>query len=952
MLSGALAPGRANADTATINFDAYTPGSIHNQDGWSSSGAYDHAVANNTYGYSNFGARSLRMSNAVTSGSFGDQTFSRSLAEEAGETSAENGGLSGGPRQRYFEAQWDFASTVTTSVQTGLSVVASPDRGDGARMSWVQMRDEPAGLAVAFNEYISATVPVTGFIQTDLATGLDRTLTHTIRIRMWFADGLSNDVVQVYVDGVLRITGRSWEDYFRYVEGNPTRTVDSILFRTAGTAAPATAGFGFVIDNLNLFSGPIVQCTMTCYVNATTGNDVFPGSSPDLPKRTIQAAVNQASAGGSVIVAAGTYTEAVNITQNNLTLIGTSGPQSTTIVGPRPSVVPGADTLTFSASDALVDGFTITRAGNSVAEWNDARTQGVTFNGTGNILRNAIVTGNRNGVLFGLSSNSVISSDVTNNRTGVHIINQSGNNILRNNNITNNWTIGVLFRQDLSVGGNIIEHNNITGNWYSQLDDRGNPGGITRTIELNYFGLSPFSTTVQNTSGEPGYAAQIPVAYGGTAVPPASAPVFVVNTQDPNPNGDSGGRGNLNVNRLDFEPWLCSGIDTSLAVGFQPNISILCDSAPPDTTITSAPASPTNTTSATFIFTGTDSITPLANLSFQCRLDAGAWSPCTSPQAYTGLADGAHTFDVRASDPAGMLDPTPSTHTWTVDATPPDTIIITAPPAIDSTSATFVFTGTDGAGTGVAGFACRLDGGTWSACTSPAVYTDLSGGPHIFDMRAVDVAGNTDPSPATHAWTVDASLPNTVITASPGSQSNSATADFSFSGSDDTTPPGSLTFECRLDGSAWGACANPKSYTGLSEGAHLFAVRARDLGGNVDPSPAEFNWTVDLTAPDTTITSGPLLVTTTPTATFTFTGTDNLTTPSALTYECNLDLGGWSACASPRTYTGLGGGLHVLRVRAVDAAGNADATPAVYNWTIEGVQPSDKNIYLPIIFKQ
>ncbi len=265
----------AQADSASIAFEqpTYTLGSINGQDGWSSTGSagsgcavYDHAVAANTYGYAAFGAQSLRMSNAVTSGCFGDHTFSKSLADEAGETAAQGGGLSGGTRQAHFEAQWDFASTVPGAEQPGLSVVASPDRGDGARMSWIQMADTPTGLAVNFYDYQDGAVETAGtctagsnFILTNVASGLDRTVPHTVKVTMNLVDGQNNDVVKVYVDGVLKHTGTSWEGYFNYCEGNPTRTVDSILFRTGGAAAPATAGKGFVIDNLTLSSGPLTS---------------------------------------------------------------------------------------------------------------------------------------------------------------------------------------------------------------------------------------------------------------------------------------------------------------------------------------------------------------------------------------------------------------------------------------------------------------------------------------------------------------------------------------------------------------------------------------------------------------------------------------------------------------------------------------------------------------------
>jgi hypothetical protein len=268
VLTVALTAAVAFADSVgPIDFEAptYVVGDINGQDGWKSTGPYDHAVAAQSL-HSSLDSQSLRISNAITSGSFGDHTFSKELVSEAGETTAQGDGVSG-PRRNYFEARFKVASAVPTAEQPGLQVSISPDRGDGARMSWIQVLDTPTGLQVNFSEYRDSA-PFGGavgdpagcgvednFVQTTLASGLDRTKVHRIELEMKFREGPRNDEVKVIVNGAVKIVGTSWEDYFRYCEGNPTRTVDSLLFRTAGVAAPATLGKGFLIDRLALFSG-------------------------------------------------------------------------------------------------------------------------------------------------------------------------------------------------------------------------------------------------------------------------------------------------------------------------------------------------------------------------------------------------------------------------------------------------------------------------------------------------------------------------------------------------------------------------------------------------------------------------------------------------------------------------------------------------------------------------
>ncbi len=141
--------------------------------------------------------------------------------------------------------------------------------------------------------------------------------------------------------------------------------------------------------------------------------------------------------------------------------------------------------------------------------------------------------------------------------------------------------------------------------------------------------------------------------------------------------------------------------------------------------------------------------------SFECKLDAAAFAACASPADLSGLVDGAHTFSVRAIDAVGNVDASPASRTFTVDTTAPDTTITGGPAegsTISSASASFEFVG-DPAGD-TASFECKLDGGAFAACTSPAGLTALADGAHTFSVRAIDAAGNVDASPATRAFTV------------------------------------------------------------------------------------------------------------------------------------------------------------------------------------------------------
>ena len=185
------------------------------------------------------------------------------------------------------------------------------------------------------------------------------------------------------------------------------------------------------------------------------------------------------------------------------------------------------------------------------------------------------------------------------------------------------------------------------------------------------------------------------------------------------------------------------------------------DTIAPETLLTSTPSNPTNSSNAGFAFSGADSGSGVA--SFACALDGGAFVPCASGVTYTGLADGGHTFAVRAVDAAGNVDATPETYAWSVDSTPPETVLDSTPasPTVN-TNALFLFHGAD-SGTGVAGFECVLDGVAFGPCTSGAAHAGLADGSHTFAVRAVDAVGNVDASPAAFTWVVDTAGPSLTV---------------------------------------------------------------------------------------------------------------------------------------------------------------------------------------------
>jgi len=346
------------------------------------------------------------------------------------------------------------------------------------------------------------------------------------------------------------------------------------------------------------------------------------------------------------------------------------------------------------------------------------------------------------------------------------------------------------------------------------------------------------------------------------------------------------------------------------------------DTAAPDTTIAEAPEPFSRLGQATFRFSSDD-----PSATFECRIDSETAQPCRSPYART-LPDGPHSFSVRAVDAAGNGDDTPAERLWTIDTVAPDTMLTSGPPAADnSVTAQFAFRSDEAN----VSFDCSVDNAGYLPCTSGAAFAIIGDGPHAFAVRARDRAGNLDPSPAIYAWSVDTSTPDTQILSGPPDASAVTGATFTFISPD---AGGGATFQCALDGAAFAACTSPRAYASLAEGSHSFAVRVRDAVGNFDPSPAIRSWVVDLTPPATTIVTGPSGTLPIASASVTFTANE-----LNVSFACSLDGAAFAACTSPAGFTALAQGPHTFAVRATDAAGHSDATPATAAWTVDTVAP-------------
>jgi hypothetical protein len=273
----------------------------------------------------------------------------------------------------------------------------------------------------------------------------------------------------------------------------------------------------------------------------------------------------------------------------------------------------------------------------------------------------------------------------------------------------------------------------------SNLVDTPGPGGgaLSGELDLLVRDITSPGSPVPVYTGKIG--ALTPIALGSLSAGDSRVYEFRVSFPDAGPGAENAYQGSSMSVQFDW-----AAVDNST------------DTDPPQTTITSRPAALSASPNATFAFNADE-----PGSTFECSLDGAGFAPCTSPASYPGLADGSHTFDVRATDASTNTDPTPDNATWTVDDTAP-IVSLDDPGSLLHGTVALAPTADDGTGSGIAAVTVQRSpsgAGTWTAIGTSWNTKGVDDGVYDLRARATDNAGNTAVSPL-RTVTVDNGAPS------------------------------------------------------------------------------------------------------------------------------------------------------------------------------------------------
>jgi len=425
-------------------------------------------------------------------------------------------------------------------------------------------------------------------------------------------------------------------------------------------------------------------------------------------------------------------------------------------------------------------------------------------------------------------------------------------------------------------------------------------------------------------------------------------------------------------------------------------LSAFAASGPPTPSISSGPANPTNSTSASFTYTDSGTVAK-----FQCALDSNAnasFVDCGTKKpssiSYSNLSAASHTFYVRAVVTTGANAGTssPASYTWTVDRTPPTVQSITAadPNPTGASSVRWTVTFSEP----VTGVAASNFTTSVSGISGNTNVTSVSGGGSVYTVTAntgattssgsgteklvlssagsiKDLAGNgLAGAPYTGtSYTVDHLAPKVQSMALAGpSPTNASSVSWTVTFSEPVNGVATSNFSL-----SWSGITGTPTVTGVSGGPTVYTVTAStgssagnsgslqlrltsagsikdNVGNGLTGVP--FNgpsYAIDkLTPPPPSIQQRPPTYSASTSASFSFaddsdndndSGAGDQDDLSGATLYCSLDGAPATVCTSPKSYTNLSQGQHTFAVYAVDTAGNQSTTTTV-TWTVDTVAPT------------
>ena len=395
-------------------------------------------------------------------------------------------------------------------------------------------------------------------------------------------------------------------------------------------------------------------------------------------------------------------------------------------------------------------------------------------------------------------------------------------------------------------------------------------------------------------------------------------------------------------------------------------------SSPPDTAIDSGPTGTIGQSSAMFVFHGSDT-----DDTFQCSLDGAPWATCTSPQQYSSLTDGTHTFQVRAVNSAGEMDPTPAESSWSVDTIAP-AVTLTGPASgswtnnvtpvfsgaagtasgDSSTITVYLYAGSAASGAPIQTLTTSAAGTAWSVAASSA----LAQGTYTAQAEQSDAAGNLDKSTSS-TFTVDTTAP--IVTVSEPANGSATNGDRpSFSGAAGTVPGDSSKITVNvyagsnvsgspvatLTSTATSGSWSVAPVSTLADGIYTVQATQPDAAGNVGNS-APSTFTIDTIPPAVTLTT-PANEATTTSQIPTFSGAAGTAAGDSSTITVDIyagsavsgtlvqaltttaPAGSWSVPAS----SALTNGTYTAQAHQLDAVGNVGSS-AANTFTVNVVAP-------------